>query len=154
MFGLFCPPSSVAWEHTMAILSSFPSPSCGTLYLIYSYLFSSLESGFWRREPQTLARIKCYLFQAEVKTHIFCTCLIGSPQMPSCGFHNSPRANVAQLGHWSSEKLTGLRIMICSVQSSGVVLIDPLPLRHIGHETVQSRWEGRQMSLKAILFQI
>lgn len=46
--------------------------------------------------------------------------------MPSCGFHNSPRANVAQLGHWSSEKLTGLRIMICSLQSSGVSSDRPL----------------------------
>lgn len=47
--------------------------------------------------------------------------------MPSDGFHNSPRANVAQLGHGSSEKWTGLRIMSCYLQSIGVVLIDPLP---------------------------
>lgn len=58
----------------------------------------------------------------------FWICLIGPPQMASCGFQISPKANVAQLGDCSSNELTSLKIMIfCPLKSSGVALVAPLP---------------------------
>lgn len=57
----------------------------------------------------------------------FWACLIGPPQMASCGFQISPRTNVVQLGHCSSDELTGLTMIICPLKSSRIALVAPLP---------------------------
>lgn len=64
--------------------------------------------------------------------------------MASCGFQIFPRANVAQLGHCSSNELTGLKMMIiCPLKSSGIALV--APCLSIGHGTLpEAKQIGRQ----------
>lgn len=75
--------------------------------------------------------------------------------MASCGFQISPRVNVAQLGHCSSDEWTGLKFMIfCPLKSSAIALVDPLPL-HRSWDASRDKTDRKvDISLEVILFQI
>lgn len=78
---------------------------------------------------------------------------MGLPWIASCGFWISPKANVAQLRHCSSDELTCLEMTTsCPLKSKEGAIVAPLLLLIGCGILPEARQRGRLMSLEVILF--